>query len=92
MLALLDRLHAAAVDAGREGSVREIRVLQALAHQARGDLPPALAALDESLTDTPEPDSHVRLYLDEGTPTLALLNQQYDVFCRFFNFQFRIAY
>ena len=39
VLGLLDRLQAAAVDAGRDGSVREIRVLQALAHQARGDLP-----------------------------------------------------
>ena len=58
---------------GRDGSVREIRVLQALAHQARGDLPEALAALDRSFVDTPEPDSHVRLYLDEGAPMQALL-------------------
>jgi LuxR family transcriptional regulator, maltose regulon positive regulatory protein len=72
VLGLLDRLHAAAVEAGRDGSVLEIRVLQAVAHHARGDLPPALAALSQSF-DTPEPDSHVRLYLDEGAPMLALL-------------------
>ena len=54
--------------------MREIRVLQALAHQARGDLPEALAALSRSFVDTPEPDSYVRLYLDEGAPMLALLH------------------
>ncbi len=73
VLGLLDRLHAAAVEAGRAGSVREIRVLQALGHHALGDLPQALAALRRSF-DTPEPDSHVRLYLDEGAPMLALLH------------------
>ncbi len=73
VIGLLDRLHDAAVQAGRDGSVREIRVLQALAHQAHGDLPEALAALERSFEDTPEPDSNVRLYLDEGAPMLALL-------------------
>ena len=73
VLGLLDRLHAAAEEASRDGSVLEIRVLQALAHQARGDLPEALAALGRSF-DTPEPDSHVRLYLDEGAPMQALLH------------------
>ena len=78
MLGLLDRLHAAAAEAGRDGSVREIRVLQALAHHARGDLPQALAALAPKLVDTPEPDSYVRLYLDEGAPMLALLHHAAD--------------
>ena len=32
-----------------------------------------LAALGRSFVDTPEPDSYVRLYLDEGAPMLALL-------------------
>ena len=73
VLGLLDRLHAAAEEAARGGSVLEIRMLQALAHQARDDLPEALAALRRSF-DTPEPDSHVRLYLDEGAPMLALLH------------------
>jgi LuxR family maltose regulon positive regulatory protein len=73
VLGLLDRLHAAAVRVGRDGSVVEIRVLQALAHQARGDLSLALAALGGSFAATPEPDSYVRLYLDEGAPMLALL-------------------
>jgi len=73
VLGLLDRLHTAATDAGREGSVLEIRVLQALAHQAHGDLTAALAALSRALIEAPEPDSYVRLYLDEGAPMLALL-------------------
>ena len=79
VIGLLDRLHDAAVQAGRDGSVREIRVLQALAHQAHGDLPQALAALERSFTDTPEPDSSVRLYLDEGAPMLALLRHATSV-------------
>ncbi len=73
VLGLLDGLHSAAVRAARDGSVREIRVLQALAHRADDDLPQALAALGRSLVDTPEPDSYVRLYLDEGAPMRALL-------------------
>ncbi|HET9859649.1 MAG TPA: LuxR C-terminal-related transcriptional regulator [Nocardioidaceae bacterium] len=73
-LALLDRLHAAAADAGRDGSVLEIRMLQALAHHAHGDVPRALAALGQALVETPEPDSYVRLYLDEGAPMLDLLD------------------
>jgi LuxR family transcriptional regulator, maltose regulon positive regulatory protein len=74
VIGLLDRLHGSAVEAGRDGSVREIRVLQALARQAHGDLPEALAALNRSFVDTPEPDSNVRLYLDEGAPMLTLLH------------------
>jgi LuxR family transcriptional regulator, maltose regulon positive regulatory protein len=74
VIGLLDRLHGSAVGAGRDGSVREIRVLQALARQAHGDLPEALAALNRSFVDTPEPDSNVRLYLDEGAPMLTLLH------------------
>ena len=74
MLGLLDRLHAAAADAGRDGSLLEIRVLQALAHHAHGDLPQALAALEPGLVEAPEPESYVRLYLDEGAPMLALLH------------------
>ncbi len=74
VLGLLDRLHDAAVVSGRHGSLLEIRVLQALAHHSRGDLPQALTALGVALAEAPEPDSYVRLYLDEGTPMLALLH------------------
>ena len=74
-LPLLDRLHAAAHEARRDGSLHEIRVLQALAHHALGDEPAAMAVLEQALGVTPEPDSHVRLYLDEGTPMLDLLDR-----------------
>ncbi|MCW2640162.1 MAG: helix-turn-helix transcriptional regulator [Dactylosporangium sp.] len=73
-LGLLDRLYAAAAAAGRDGSVLEIRTLQALAHHARGDVPQALAVLGRSVAESPEPGSHVRLYLDEGTPMVAVLH------------------
>jgi LuxR family maltose regulon positive regulatory protein len=73
-LGLLDRLHAAAADAERDGSVLEIRVLQALAHYASGDRPAALAVLDRAVGEAPEPDGYARLYLDEGAPMLALLH------------------
>jgi LuxR family maltose regulon positive regulatory protein len=77
-LGLLDRLHAAAADAGRDGSLLEIRVLQALAHHAHGDRPRAMATLSHALVEAPEPDSYVRLYLDEGDPMLALLRNAAD--------------
>jgi LuxR family maltose regulon positive regulatory protein len=72
VLALLEEWEAAAVGAGRAGSVLEIRALQALAHQAGGDVPQALAVLHRSIAEAPEPESYVRLYLDLGAPMLAL--------------------
>jgi LuxR family maltose regulon positive regulatory protein len=80
VLGLLDRMHGAAVEAGRNGSMLEIRVLQALAHHARGDLPQALAALGRSFAATLEPDSYVRLYLDEGAPMRTLLQDAADAY------------
>jgi ATP/maltotriose-dependent transcriptional regulator MalT len=70
---LLGRLHDAAADAGRDGSVLEIRMLQALAHAADGDRETALSVLGLALTQTPEPEGHVRLFLDEGDLMLDLL-------------------
>ena len=72
-LALLNRLHAAA-DPNRAGSLLEIGVLRALAHQQRGDRQQALTDLERALTRALEPESYVRLFLDEGAPILALLN------------------
>jgi LuxR family transcriptional regulator, maltose regulon positive regulatory protein len=80
VLGLLDRMHGAAVAAGRNGSVLEIRVLQALAHHARGHQSQALAALGGSFAATPEPDSYVRLYLDEGAPMRTLLQDAADAY------------
>ncbi len=69
---LLERLLAAAKDGHRGGSVIEITVLQALDHQARGDLPASRATLEQALT-LAEPEGYVRVFLDEGPPMTALL-------------------
>jgi LuxR family maltose regulon positive regulatory protein len=74
-LLLLDRLHAAAAEAAREGSLVEIHILQALAHDVLGDELPAMAALKQAVGAMPEPDSYVRLYIDEGSPMLNLLHR-----------------
>ena len=69
---LLERLLTAAEQGGRDGSVIEILALQALAHQARRDLPAALASLEKALTLS-EPEGYVRAFLDEGPSMVALL-------------------
>ncbi|MCW2715745.1 MAG: helix-turn-helix transcriptional regulator, partial [Frankiales bacterium] len=72
-LGLLERMLAAAVQAGRDGSAQEISALLAAGHHCRGDQPAALAALSRALTEAPEPESYVRLYLDEGDVMISLL-------------------
>ena len=69
---LLERLLLAAEEGGRTGRVIEILVLRALAHQALGDIPAALASLDRALT-LAEPEGYVRVFADEGPPMAALL-------------------
>ena len=69
---LLERLLPAAEEGGRTGRVIEILVLQALAHQALGDIPAALACLERALT-LAEPEGYVRVFVDEGPPMASLL-------------------
>ena len=69
---LLARLARAAEAGHRTGSVIEIRVVQALAHRARGDTASALAALEDALRRA-EPEGYVRTFLDEGAPLVTLL-------------------
>jgi LuxR family maltose regulon positive regulatory protein len=69
---LLERLLRAAEAGARTGSVLDVLVGQALAHQARGDAPAALAALRRALT-LAEPEGCVRIFLDEGLPMASLL-------------------
>ena len=71
-LELLGRLLRAAQDGGRHGSVIEIRVVEALAHQKRGDTTEALASLERAMT-LAEPEGYARTFLDEGAPMAALL-------------------
>jgi LuxR family maltose regulon positive regulatory protein len=73
-MSLLERLLQAADEGGRMGSVIEILVLQALAHQMLGDIPAALAPLSRALT-LAEPESYVRIFVDEGPPMAVLLEK-----------------
>ncbi len=68
----LERLRMAAAAGARTGSVIEILVVQALAHQTRGDSASALAALERAVT-LAEPEGYVRLIVDEGPPMASLL-------------------
>jgi LuxR family transcriptional regulator, maltose regulon positive regulatory protein len=69
---LLERLLQAAEEGGRMGSVIEILMLQALAHEAQGDSSTALVPLERALT-LAEPEGYVRIFVDEGTPMARLL-------------------
>jgi LuxR family maltose regulon positive regulatory protein len=70
-MGLLERLLQAAQDGERIGSVLEILVLQALAHQIHGDIPAALEPLSRALS-LAEPEGYVRKFVDEG-PSMARL-------------------
>ena len=71
---LLGRLLKAAEEGERTGSVIEILVLQALAHEAQGNVPRALVPLERAL-NLAEPEGYVRIFVDEGPPMLALLRE-----------------
>jgi LuxR family maltose regulon positive regulatory protein len=70
---LLERLLRAAESGGRAGSVIQILALQALAHQADGDVASALAVLERALS-LAEPEGYIRTFVDEGPAMAALLN------------------
>ena len=72
-IGLLERLLQAAEEGGRTGSVIEILVVQALAHQAQGNILLALAPLEHALT-LAEPENYIRIFIDEGLPIENLLN------------------
>ena len=70
--ALLDRLQQAAEQGRRPGSLVEVLVLQALAHQVQGDAIRARAPLERALT-LAEAEGYVRIFLDEGATMRTLL-------------------
>jgi LuxR family transcriptional regulator, maltose regulon positive regulatory protein len=74
VMGLLGRLLHAAEEGERTGSVIEILVLQALAHEAQGDISAALGALQQALT-LAEPEGYVRLFVDEGMAMAILLEE-----------------
>jgi len=71
---LLERLLKAAVAQRRNGSVIEILVAQALAHQAQANLPLALASLERAMT-LAEPEGYARIFVNEGLPMAELLSE-----------------
>lgn len=73
-LALLERLLEAAEAGGRAGSMIEILVLEALAHEAQDDIPMALIPLNHALT-LAGPEGYVRVFVDEGPPMARLLSE-----------------
>ncbi len=72
-IGLLHHLLQAAEAGEQTGSVIEILVVQALAHQSRGDIPAALVALERALT-LAEPEGYVRMFVDEGRLMAVLLH------------------
>lgn len=73
-LMLLERLLEDAEAKMRLRSVLEVLLLRALAQQAQGDHIRAITTLGHALA-LAEPEGYIRLFLDEGTPMVALLRQ-----------------
>ncbi len=73
-LALLERMHAAAVGQGRVGCVIETGTLRALALAAIGEEDRAIGVLAAALT-LGHPEGYVRVFADEGEPMRALLGR-----------------
>jgi LuxR family maltose regulon positive regulatory protein len=69
---LLQRLLQAAEAGERTGSIIEILILGALAHQMQGDIPAALVPLERALR-LAEREGYIRLFVDEGVPMANLL-------------------
>jgi LuxR family maltose regulon positive regulatory protein len=73
-LLLLDRMLADAQAGARIGSAIEIQILRALALHTQGELPAALAALEQALASA-EQQGYIRLFANEGAPIATLLHE-----------------
>ena len=73
--ALLARLLQAAEAQKRWGSALDILLVQALSHEAQGNRPQALAALERALA-LAEPEGYVRIFVDEGEAMRLLIEKQ----------------
>ncbi len=71
---LLEHLLKAADEGGRMGSVIEILILQALAHQMQEDIPAALTSLEHALK-LAEPEGYMRIFLAEGASMAELIRE-----------------
>ncbi|MHC1739838.1 MAG: LuxR C-terminal-related transcriptional regulator [Anaerolineaceae bacterium] len=72
---LLARLLQAAEAQKRRGSALDILLVQALAYEAQGNRPHALAALKHALS-LAELEGYVRIFVDEGEPMRLLIEEQ----------------
>jgi LuxR family maltose regulon positive regulatory protein len=73
--ALLARLLQAAEAQKRRGSALDILLVQALVHEAQGNRPQALDALEHTLA-LAEPEGYVRIFVDEGEAMRLLIEKQ----------------
>jgi LuxR family transcriptional regulator, maltose regulon positive regulatory protein len=73
--ALLARLWQAAEAQKRRGSALDILLVQALAYEAQGNRPQALAVMERALF-LAEPEGYVRIFVDEGEAMRLLIEQQ----------------
>jgi len=73
-LTLLERLRHLVEARGLVPKVIELTALRALAHQAQGDVPQAMTALEQALS-LAEPEGFVRVFVDEGEPMARLLRR-----------------
>jgi len=73
-IGLLERLMKASEAGGRNGSVIEILILLALAHQMQEDMPTALSSLERALK-LAEPEGYIRMFVDEGSTMKILLRE-----------------
>lgn len=71
---LLTRLLAAAEAQERMGSMIKILVVLALAREAQGDVSAAITSLERALT-LAEPERHIRIFAEAGTPMVQLLQE-----------------
>ncbi len=74
VMGLLEHLLKAAEEGGRIGSVIEILILQALAHQMQGDDSSALTSLERALK-LAEPEGYMRIFLAEGSSMAELIRE-----------------
>ena len=73
-LTLLGRIEDTAVSSGRFGRAMEAKLLQALAHDAKGDTVTATQFLEQALI-LAELEGFIRTFVDEGEPMAVLLGR-----------------
>ncbi len=74
VIGLLTRLLSAAEAQERTGSIIKILVVLALAREAQGDVSAAIVSLERALILS-EPEGHVRIFAEAGTPMARLLQE-----------------